>query len=277
MPSQSCQCVVCSRDVSRLNFCGHLMTHKQDLIPFIEKNPELPYSIVKANDKEYFCCFGCKKHLLSADQMKIHMEGSPDCKKSHSEFLAKLGIENSHNSKDLTLRRVIHDQKFEIERLKEQLEEAKSDSIYTTRIEALEKSLFKAERQITRLQSHCRQSLAMMKPEVVSYAQRWIQEYKAIDEMLIGGHLKASLRKRYMEILSRSPELQFFLLPSYESHILNESSVYNGTYQTLHNVWFRNLTYHPQEDPFGEYGALPALPKLSNGEVEAFMKSLNQE
>lgn len=244
-----------------------MMTHKREIIPFLQQS-QGAYSTLQIDDKQYHCCFGCKKHLMARDNMRIHMEGSPQCKRKHADFLTDLGLETHVSDREAALRKTIREQALEIERLKESVQEAHAGTTAAVRIESLEKELYRAERHIQLIERYFRYFPLMVKPEIVKFWEKWVAEYKAIDRLIVPSQLKIALRSRFCDQLTHCPELQTLMLPSYY-YSINDSNLYNNTYQTFNNVFFDRMSYRVPEDPVGEYGRLPVTtPTLSKAELD---------
>ena len=272
MPSAECFCVVCKKKTTMNNICGHLMTHKNDLTPYIQESSYDTFATVKGDvegvSHEYYCCFGCKKNHKSKSAMRDHMKASDECLQKHLDFLRDVGYAHTKLMEVIELRQEIRTCKRENARLKEVLEDERSDKTGAARIEYLEKMNFIGEQYIKRIEEHLRYVPSyMIRPEIHQYCQQFIQNYKNICAKSMAGQMQADLRKEYVSIIQRTPELQFYFLPSYD-FIVEKRYHSNGEYQTVFGDYFNRLDYKPHDTPSRDYGHLPCFPPVpSDNEI----------
>jgi len=242
------------------------MTHKQDLLPYIHRT-QRPFATVqdtrtdREDRKMFFCCFGCKKHLMDRDDMAKHMKDSADCRMKHYGFLDSIGYQQEQRDRMTELRE--ENQKLR-DRVKE-LEQDQEPLLKSPRQERLEKGLIFAENFIHREQEYLSYLPMIMKPEIVQYCAVWIQGSKRLTDIPLPNPVRQEQRKKYLEILETTPELQIYLMPSYT--FLSNQNYFNGEYQAIRNKYFERLDYRPGNGINGEFGKLRPLPIMSEKDL----------
>ena len=268
MPSADCDCFVCSKTSNANNICGHLMTHRKDLVPHIVKSTNL-FAIVRdlnppegKSPKEYYCCFGCKKQYADKTRMRDHMEKSDGCLKKHKEFLQDIGFESSHLELEIKeyQKERIKLLTNEVESLRRQLAEAK-----TTKVEDLEKEIAFMANHIHQMEEVLLKVPYFMKPEDWAYVQRWINAYKSAEKNnTLPGGVVTAYHKKLLGILQECPLLQVCLFPSF-IFLRNSYNPENGDYQTVNGNYFhRHFTYRPRQRVEGDPDYKPKIPAIQD-------------
>ncbi len=248
------------------------MTHKEELKPFIQSNGELFSSVGKDLTNEetiYHCCFGCKKMMKDKKKMRRHMKDSEECCEKHREFLKDIGIDinavavqQNKNSEH----KIVRDLQEKIDHLEERIKDYQDGSIFTVKIDYLEKSLFQATTQVTRLEEALRIVPCFMKPELWKYCNRFREDYNANQRAIIPGEEKKTRRDQYLHLIRNTPLLQVFFTPSFT--FLQNQHAHNGEYEGLLCGYFNNLPYIPLTTPSGDPDSLSRLPDYDSKKSE---------
>ena len=275
MPSLPCQCIIedCSLVTAHSNIVGHLMTHKEKLVPYLDNlNSSETFTDVKKGDTHYYCCFGCKKHYNDKAKMRDHMKLNRGCVVKHKEFLHSIGADRAEqiNEGDSYYKQKYIEFKREIDMLKQRNEGLEDDSIFKTRIDALEKDLYLANSHVQRLEEYLRIVPLFLRPEGIEYCLKFVKAIKDNEKAIIDGYTKQKQRRELIDLLQSTPLLQLYMLPQF-LFLLNQH-VPNGEYQTITGNYFTNFEYRAPTQPRGNLENIPTLPRLkfelSNDDIQ---------
>ena len=263
MPSATIDCVLCQKSTTANNICGHLMTHKADLAPLVKILPDLFATVQKDDEEELYCCFGCKKSSKDKKRIRDHMKSEDLCRKKHDQFLKDIGVNleaikvgRFHSDENKETRQLAN----EIERLKNENRDLRENTIFATRINSLESDLAKAMGHIRRMEEFYRMIPAVMDPKLLTYCNKFVNDYKALQTAIIPGQMKQRYREQYLRILESTPLLQLYMLPDF-NFMLNQHHM-NGEYLSMLGGYFNRLDYRPSEAPVGDWDKLSPLPTI---------------
>lgn len=258
MMSVPIPCCLCDKSVSYNHIAGHLMTHKEELVPFLQTDDLC--ATVQSNDSEkYYCCFGCKKMMKDKKKMRTHMKSSAECQEKHRQFLKDIGVNVNasletvqRNSDNETIRRL----QIEVDGLREVLAEYKEGY----KIKILEEELGKATTQIRRLEEFYSLIPSLMKPELLKYCDSFVTIWKQNQSSMLDGYLKKQRKEELFHLLQTTPLLQMYFVPTY--NFLVNHHVPNGEHQGMLCGYFNNLDFACPTQPISrDIGELPVLPQ----------------
>lgn len=268
MPSTECNCFVCDKFVSYQHICGHIMTHKNELVPLIVPGGDLFTTLRhKDNQEEYHCCFGCKKMLKDKTKMRQHMKNSEECCTKHKQFLKDIGVdvdivekEQNNNSDN----KIIKGLQAEIDGLRSLLEDYKEGY----QIKNLERRLTKAERHIRRRENFDDMIVYLLSEDKVAYCNEFISLIQKNERSDVHYNIKKGRKQELVQLIHTDPLLQFWFQPSYKF----ESADYNseGAHEGLLCKRFENLGYTSPDMPSdvrgGKRVAFPIWKDMSESE-----------
>lgn len=255
-----------------------MMTHKDKLVPFIDNlTTSDPFAVVKKEETQYFCCFGCKKHYKDRLKIRAHMKGHPECMTKHEEFLKTIGAtrKTECSEDDTYYKQKYLEYKRENEILKQRVEGLEDNSVFATRINSLEKDLYLSNTQVQRLEEYYRILPLFMRPDCREYCEKFVKAIKDNEKAIIDGYTRQTQRKELIGLLHNTPLLQMYFLPQHQ-FLLNHH-FQNGEYQTLTGNYFTNFDYHPSVQPRGNVEHVPSLPRLKLSLSEDDLKKMDHQ